>query len=205
MKNRIKILSRREAGGKTASRVGLLAVVVCSLLVIPAAAGGYYWYDSGVKKPLYMDNELVAEFGAGSLGESAVERAEPGASRIRAGGGASVFRVGSAGAVMQKSASLKPGAAVSPVFREGGNPGGRMMSLPGNVIVFFKTDWTEQDVKGWAAAKKLEIVSKLDVGGNAYVLKTGPGLESLNTANMIQESGEVEAATPNWWKPVQRK
>jgi hypothetical protein len=73
------------------------------------------------------------------------------------------------------------------------------------VIVFFKSDWSEQKVKGWAAAKNLGIAYKLNIGRNAYALKTAPGLESLNLANKLQESGEVEAAAPNWWRPAQRR
>lgn len=186
----------------------VLAVLVLAVFTASADNGGiYYWYESGVKKTLHMDDELLAEFGPASDGESAVKNAEPSATRIRVrgGGGAAIWKVGSPKSALQKSAALKPRAGVSPVFREGGNPGGRMMSLPGNVIVVFKSDWSEQKVKGWAAAKNLGIVGKLNIGKNAYVLKTATGLESLNLANKLQESGEVEAAAPNWWRPAQRR
>lgn len=184
----------------------LAAVLVVAFCTARADSGeNYYWYESGVKKTLYMDNELVAEFGPASDEESAVKNAEPSASRAMVRGGAAIWRVVSPKSTLQKSTALKTSAGVSPVFREGGNHGGRMMSLPGNVIVSFKSDWSEQKVKGWAAAKNLEIADILNIGKNAYVLKTAPGLESLNLANKLQESGEVEAAVPNWWRPVQRR
>ncbi len=184
----------------------VVAVLVAAVFTARADNGGdYYWYESGVKKTLHMDDELVAEFGPASDVESAVKNAEPSASRVMVRGGAAIWRVGSPKSALQKSAALKPSAGVSPVFREGGDPGGRMMSLPGNVIVFFKSDWSEQKVKGWAAAKNLGIADKLNIGRNAYVIKTAPGLESLNLANKLQESGEVEAAAPNWWRPAQRR
>ncbi len=186
----------------------VVAVLVVAVHIVRADnGGGYYWYESGVKKTLHMDDELVAEFGPASEEKSAVKSAEPSATRIqvRGGGGAAIWKVGSPKSALQKSAAIKPGAGVSPVFREGGSPGGRIMSLPGNVIVFFKSDWSEQKVKGWATAKNLEIANKLNIGKNAYVLKTAPGLESLNLANKLQESGEVEAAAPNWWSPAHRR
>ncbi|MBI3582218.1 MAG: hypothetical protein HY098_09145 [Nitrospinae bacterium] len=184
----------------------VVAVLVVAVLNARADNGGnYYWYESGVKKTLHMDHELVAEFGPASDEESAVKNAEPSASRVMIRGGAAIWRVVSPKSALKKSAAVNPKAGVSPVFREGGNPGGRIMSLPGNVIVFFKGDWSEQKVKGWAAAKNLEIADKLNIGKNVYVLKTVPGLESLNLANKLQESGEVEAAAPDWWRPAQRR
>jgi hypothetical protein len=48
----------------------------------------------------------------------------------------------------------------------------------------------------------LEIVKKLEIGPNIYVIKTGLGLEALATANALYRSGEVKAAFPDWWQEV---
>jgi hypothetical protein len=48
----------------------------------------------------------------------------------------------------------------------------------------------------------LEIVKKLEIGPNIYVIKTGTGLEALDTANALYKSGEVKAAFPDWWQEV---
>jgi hypothetical protein len=45
-------------------------------------------------------------------------------------------------------------------------------------------------------------VKKLEIGPNIYVIKTGPGLEALETANALYRSGEVKAAFPDWWQEV---
>jgi hypothetical protein len=34
------------------------------------------------------------------------------------------------------------------------------------------------------------------------VIKTGPGLIALETANSLYKSGEVVAAFPDWWEEV---
>jgi hypothetical protein len=195
--------NRLESKASVATFALLLMFAAC--FANRAWAGeDYYWYDGGKKKALHMDSELVAEFNSPSDEESAVKGAEPAAKRVPVRGNIAMWRVGSSKSVVLNSASSKPGSGVSPVFHEGG-PQGRIMSLPGNVLVFFKGGMTEQNVADWAASKNLEIVNKLNIGKNAYVLKTAPGLDSLTTANTLQESGEVESAQPNWWKPAQKR
>ncbi|MBI3795139.1 MAG: hypothetical protein HY280_10515, partial [Nitrospinae bacterium] len=54
----------------------------------------------------------------------------------------------------------------------------------------------------WAARNNLTIVNKMNIGKNAYVIKSGAGLDSLNLANSLQEAGEVESATPNWSRAI---
>ena len=43
---------------------------------------------------------------------------------------------------------------------------------------------------------KLEVVKKLEIGPNIYIIKTAPGLEALNTANALYLSGEVICRVP---------
>ncbi len=206
-------MGRNDRLSKSIQKTSAAAFVLLVVLSAVAFAGravadeNYYWYDGGQKKPLLMDAGLVAEFGVPPYGESAVKKAEPGATRVQIrGGGAAIWRVGSSKDILAKSADLKPGTGgVSPVFREARGQTGAILSLPGNVIVFFKSDWTDGKVTAWLAANKLEIVNKLNLGKTAYVLKSGPGLASLNLANKLQESGEVESAAPNWWRPLHKR
>jgi ribosomal protein S8 len=80
-----------------------------------------------------------------------------------------------------------------------------MRALPGNVIVYFAPDRDEAQVRQWAAGRNLEIVRKLEIGKNAYVIRTEPGLASLETANSLRVSGEVVAAVPDWWVDVRTR
>jgi hypothetical protein len=55
-------------------------------------------------------------------------------------------------------------------------------------------------VKAWAARNGLEIVRKLEVGVNIYVVKTNAGMEALEKAYALYHAGEVQAAFPDWWQ-----
>ena len=155
-----------------------------------------YFYDGGKKITITADPGLVAEFGT-TTSESAVKQALPGAVELKDGvGGPRVFKA--------PASSFKPrtatGTTTSPVFRAGSSPAARMMALPGGVIVTFNPQWTESQVREFAASKGLEVQQRLEITGNWYVLKTEPGLASLQTANRLQESGAVVGSSPNWWK-----
>lgn len=177
-----------------------VSVAMCCV-PLPAAADGkapaqLYFYDGGKKILITPDTSLVAEFG-GPDAPSAVKKSAPAAEELQAGvGGPRLYKA--------PAASFKPrtetGTSTSPVFRLGTSPGGRLMALPGGMVVTFKPEWTDAQVREWAARKGLEVQQRLEIAGNWYVLKTEPGLASLEAANALQESGEVVAASPNWWK-----
>jgi len=93
-----------------------------------------------------------------------------------------------------------PQGKYSVVFHDAPASTGRMRALPGNVIVYLDPQWGEAAVNSWLNIRKLEIVKKLEIGPNIYVIKTGPGLEALETANALARSGEVKAAFPDWWQ-----
>lgn len=181
-------------------KMALIALVFCLLsgsAAIAAGPAGDYYYDGAQKRALLLDDTLVAAFGAAS---TAVKSALPGAQTAKVNGGATIYRI-QAGSYKSAQAAA-PGAAVSPVFHEGGSSAGRLMALPGGVLVNFKADWTAQQVTDWAAAKGLAVDKKLAIGQNWYVIKSAPGQASLDIANQIHQSGEVVSASPNWWKEV---
>jgi len=80
-----------------------------------------------------------------------------------------------------------------------------MRALPGNIIITLDPVWDAATVTAWLQKRNMEVVKKLEIGPNIYVIKTGPGLEALETANTLYQSGEVKAAFPDWWQEVQAK
>ena len=56
--------------------------------------------------------------------------------------------------------------------------------------------------EGWLSARALEKVRDLPVAPNAFLVKSAPGIRSLELANELFESGEVVRATPNWWREL---
>jgi hypothetical protein len=99
------------------------------------------------------------------------------------------------------SSANQPGN-YSPVLHDGPTSTARMRALPGNIIVYLDPAWDGAAVNAWVSKHQLEIIKKLEIGPNIYLIKTGPGLEALNTANALYKSGEVVAAFPDWWKQV---
>ncbi|MBI5637865.1 MAG: hypothetical protein HZA03_07845 [Nitrospinae bacterium] len=181
-------------------KMTLTALAFCALSVsfaLAAGPAGNFYYDGGRQRALLLDDTLVAEFGQTP---NAVKSAIPGAQSAKSGGGATIYRVQPGS--YKAAASAAPKASISPVFHEGGSAAGRLMALPGGVLVNFKAGWTAAQVNGWAAAKGLAVDKKLAIGENWYAIKSAPGQASLDLANQIQQSGEVVSATPNWWKEV---
>ena len=187
--------------GTKAIQTAVTALAFCALFVPAAMAAGeagHYYYDGGERRALLLDDTLLAEFGQTP---NAVKTALPDARAAKAKkGGVTIYRVPAF--AVKTVLDAAPQAAVSPVFREGGSPAGRLMALPGGVLVNFKADWSAEQVDAWAAAKELAIDKKLDIGQNWYVIKSPAGQAALDLANMIQQSGEVVSATPNWWKEI---
>ena len=99
--------------------------------------------------------------------------------------------------------ALQPAERYSPVFHDSPGDSSSMRALPGNIIVYLNPAWDATAVEAWLKKRQLEVVRKLGIGSNIYVLKTGPGLEALNTANELYKSGEVKAAFPDWWQDVE--
>jgi hypothetical protein len=171
----------------------------------PALATSYTWYDADGEHTVWRNPALVAEFGALPQGESAVKRAHPAAVAERGSRGMGrIWRLvgDDSEQVLRQARTANPAGKFSPVFSDGAADGARKRALPGGVIVYFKPDWTESQISGWAASQGLSIASKLGIGPNIYVLKTAPGFAALEIANRIHQSGDVVSAEPNWWVEV---
>ncbi len=169
----------------------------------PSTLGqSYTWYDGGRERTVWLNPQLIAEFNASAEGTSAVRQARPGAQPVPRGRGATrIWRVdGDAQAALAAVRSAPAAGSVSPVFHDSANESGRLRALPGGVIVYLNPAWSEDEARRWAAGRGLEIVRKLEIGPNVYLLKTPPGLAALETANALHKSGEVVAAMPEWWQ-----
>lgn len=93
-----------------------------------------------------------------------------------------------------------PGSVRSPTWREGTSPAGRLMALPGGVIVQLPAGWSDADVRAWTESRQLQIAQRLELPGRWYLVASPPGTASLELANRLHLSGEVLSASPNWWK-----
>ena len=153
------------------------AAVLCGLAG-PLAAQQLYWYDGAVRRPLWAEPGVVADFSGGTREKSQVIRSS----------------------ALSKADATRQ----SPVFRDQAQGGGTR-ALPGGVIVRFKAGSTEPQVAALVARHGLTVVRRIGDAGTSYLVDCPPGEASLALANRLFESGDFEAASPNWWQPRRLK
>lgn len=171
--------------------------------VAAKSSANYYWYDGKRKRVITQDSEMVAELissGASSVLKSKISAAREVGKQTSAT--VKLWDVSAAGDSNQSLSALASTmkGSVSPVFSNS-QSGGQRMALPGGILVTFKAHWDENKVNQWVSKKGLTVKQKMGFG-NIYVLNSAAGLASLNLANSIYESGEVEGASPNWWQDL---
>ena len=165
----------------------------------------HVWYDGQQERQIWLNPNLIAEFPAssGSAAKSAVKSVYPDAEQVQVRRGTvRLWKLGAgvtSDAAVRAVGSANKAGKYSPVLHDGPTATGRMRALPGNIIVYLDPAWNGEAVNAWLGKRRLEIVKKLEIGPNVYLIKTGPGIEALNTANTLYKSGEVVAAFPDWW------
>lgn len=155
-----------------------------------------HYYDGSQARRVTLQPDLRAAFARADERRSALS-APAGAVALQ-GAGDSLVRIYRVPSGAERAAAQPVGG--SAVYREGDSPAGRLMALPGGVLVKFKPDWSRTQVDAWVAGRGLTVTRKLAMQGNWFLLATPAGEASLHAANAIYESGEVLAASPNWWK-----
>jgi hypothetical protein len=178
-----------------------------------ALTQAYVWYDGEREQKIWLNPQLVADFSLGAEKQNALQAGNVAATPLQTKQSQPNMRLWKLGSVSASAASdaiqslqsRQPAGKYSPVFHDGSGSAASMRALPGNIIVYLNPAWDATLVDAWVKKRKLEIVKKLDIGPNIYVIKTGPGLEALDTANTLYKSGEVNAAFPDWWQGVEAK
>jgi len=138
-----------------------------------------YWYDGTERKALQTDPAWIADFSA----PSTTPGMKPRSPLKRFIGG-------------EKGLESLP-AGASPVFRdENGTP----RALPGGVIVRLRES-DRSDARARLETMGLVPVRPIDPDGHGWLVESAAGLPSLELANRLHESGQLESASPNWWRP----
>ena len=141
--------------------------------------------------------EFIADDGKASLVPAMAPQAELVSERTRT----RVWRLpenASAAAAIRAVRQERRDERLSPRFYRSAG-GASPMALSDTIIVRFKQSWSEEDIEAWAGRNGVELVRRQAMQSHAYVVRTEPGMAALETANAIQNSGEVEFATPDWW------
>jgi hypothetical protein len=167
---------------------------------------GYIWYDGDREQQVWLNPQIVAEFNPDSEGERSMRSMYSSARILPTKHKQASVRFWQldniANTAIRNLKASHPQGKYSAVVHDGPTSASRMRALPGNIIVYLNPQWDGAVANNWLSARQLEIVKKLEIGPNIYVIKTGPGLEALETANALYRSGEVKAAFPDWWQEV---
>ncbi len=83
--------------------------------------------------------------------------------------------------------------------------GGQARTLPGGVLVRLKQPMAGDDARRTLAAKGLTPVRPIGDDTSMWLVEADPGLDSLQLANRLYESGDFAAASPNWKRERTKK
>lgn len=159
------------------------------------------YYDGERWREIYVSTSDVAEFGVGDVAPSAALRAlAPNATLLESRGRVRYWRLnaGQDATTLSRSLGATSTSAFSPVFYRSAQ-GGSRLSLGGGVLVRFPLAWKNTEIDAWIQRWQLRIDHVVLPDKNIYLIISAPGMAALELANRIQESGEVESATPQWW------
>lgn len=177
-----------------------------------ALAEAHVWYDGDRERKVWINPQMVADFNPDAAKHSKLQTANLSATPHQRNkhNGINIWQLdkissstsGASIAAIKSLQTTQPAGKYSPVFHDGPSNSATMRALPGNIFVYLNPLWDSAAVTAWLKSHQFEIVKKLEIGPNIYLLKTGPGMEALDTANKLYKSGEVKAAFPDWWQEV---
>lgn len=151
----------------------------------------YFWYDGNQKRTVWANPDLVAEFNS-----SAQSNTENSAQKINIPPTFIQFLT----IETDKTTLKSTGKQRSPVLHSSASISGAKKALPGNVIVQMKPSWTAEQINTWFEKQNITAIRPLTFAPNAFLIQSNAGLESLNLANRLYETGDVVLASPNWWQ-----
>lgn len=161
----------------------------------------FVWYEGKVRHETHLLPGLVAEFGHRS--SSGPQNSQnglhklSGSSLVKQASGARIYRL--TAAAQQKLSQSSVNLNRSPVFSTSPE-GGPLRALPGGILVTFSESRDEIWIREWADQNNLDLDKVLPVTtASIALIRTAPGLASLEIANRVRTLPGVESAQPNWW------
>lgn len=183
-----------------------LLILELLFFICTAHATEYFWYEDGAKHTIYLQEDLIAYFGeAPQAAEDTSEKAMIASlNLVSESGNTRIYKIANTEMIQAKSTA--PAAdKTSPVFSNSKN-GTSYRALPGGLLVTFKNEMTEENIKDWAKQNNIEIDKKLNIiEQNIWSFKTQSGLASLDLANSFVGQENIVTAQPNWWFKVESR
>ena len=145
----------------------------------------YTWEDGNRTLRVVLQTDLVVQETAANISEDVV-----------------VAR-GAKDSIVQRQ--TKHGQDARPVFRS--ESGGGLMMLPGGVLLALDPEWDQAKVESFFSLNGIlaDRTSELGFLENGFLVKTEPGLPSLDLANALAGQDGVMISSPNWWREMETK
>ncbi len=163
--------------------------------------------NANTERKLWISTDTVAEFEPTPQGRIALLQSDPSAIEVaQSQAGVRLWRVAAVAGTDTFSSNLSTGSArFSPVLHESNSAQSSMLALPGGVIATFPDAWDRSKIDGFVAARHLRVERALIEGQNTMLIPTGPGIESINIANLLTETDELVSCEPNFWRQAQTR
>jgi hypothetical protein len=186
---------------KTLSFVG--AALVALVMGSAVAADLEHYFDGAQRRTLTRVPDLVATIHAPAAGRQAPLAATESAAVVAGDSRLRIERVVPTVGPRAAAAAYAPGQ--SPVWREGTSPAGRLMAAPGGVLVKVRPEWSSAQARDWLAARGYAEAAPLGQGAGWWRVPTAPGEAALDAANRLHGTGELLAASPDWWRDARTR
>ncbi|MGB7649855.1 MAG: hypothetical protein WBL62_01500 [Gallionella sp.] len=203
MKSTFWLLAALSVASMNTACAGPSAATGKSAAASTTLSQSYTWYDGDRAQTVWLNPQLVAEFNPTPQSAAQVRAAGLTTAAGRdVQGGVRLWQVSNSTTAARALSTAQPNSKFAPVLHTAPNASGAMRSLPGNIVVMLKANWDSAAVNAWLARNNLQVVEKVGSGSNVFLLKSPPGLASLDLANALYQAGEVLSASPNWWTEV---
>ncbi len=168
----------------------------------------YEWHDGDQVKHVWLNPEVIALIKSDETSENELQKEFPSAKKLRVGrGGLKFWRVRGANSSthsrirefnVKSHDNASSSTGVSEVFHDGPVESTSARILPGGIVLGFPIAWSEKRCREWIAAKGHIIEHVIESSPNTYVVKSEPGLPTLEEANRLHATGDLVVSSPDW-------
>jgi hypothetical protein len=167
----------------------------------------YYWWDGSQKRVIKVVEDVLVEIpnskpvtsGSIAVGKQKITeklKSLPAAFKIEKIEGEGHFaKIHVRSNNFHEDIKQDLGGQFSPLFQDGATG----KALAGGVIITFKSAKTDEEAKAWAESLGIKLKQKMGLlNGKTWLVESIAGLASLDLANQLHDSPDIENSQPNW-------
>lgn len=157
-----------------------------------------YWHDGQQERRLYQDPRLVARLVYPSDPSTAVTRQMNTAATMERPQVRLLNKQEKTTRRLSSSQEIEV-----PVYRD--SLRGPVRVATGGVLLQLQPQLSRQEQLDWLKQADLQPVSINESLAGLWLIASPPGAASIELANRLQANEQVVSASPNWWRPKQKR